>query len=47
MQKKKKIKVRKSWPKGFSPVQKVVPSEKIYKRRNLTPKELHDYYGIE
>lgn len=31
----KKVKVRKHWPEGFSPITRIVPNKKVYKRQKF------------
>ena len=45
-QKVRRIKIRKSWPEGLSPVTRVVPNKKIYKREKLKLKDLPDLYDV-
>ena len=42
---KKKIKVRRNWG-SINPVTKIKESKKIYKRKKLSPLEIHKLYGI-
>ena len=41
----RRIKVRKSWPEGLSPVTRVVPNKKIYKRQKFRLTD-QDIYGV-
>jgi len=38
----KRIKVRRYWPEGLSPVTRIVPHKKKYKREKLNLRDIHD-----
>lgn len=45
-QKVRRIKIRKYWPEGLSPITRVVPNKKIYKRQKFRLKDIQDNYGV-
>lgn len=45
-QKVRRIKIRRSWPEGLSPVTRIVPNKKIYKREKFRLKDMPNVYGV-
>jgi hypothetical protein len=41
---KKRIKVRRYWPEGLSPVTRIVPNKKKYKREKIDLRDIQDDY---